>query len=125
MSETNPVETTCSDLPRHFRGPFSYEEHGQRIYDANGTLVLDVRAWGYLTGKGSLDLPERLAIAAQDQFGRFVVEKMNAENVGASDASACSSGYRRTCQYCRKDFSSPDRFAIVCPTCKNAEVSDD
>ena len=86
MSETNPVEPTCSDLPRHFRRPFAYNPDLQRIYDANGTMVLDVRAWGYLTGKGALDLPERLASKYQYQFGRFVVKSMN-EKVTGNDPS--------------------------------------
>lgn len=76
---------TCS-LPSHFRGPFKYHPSAGCIFDGNGTHVLDVRGWGYLTGRGEggLRILEGPAAIIQDQFGDWVAAALTAacaENV--------------------------------------------
>lgn len=43
----------------------------------NGKPVLMIRGWGYLTGSGSLHLPQEEAIRIQDEFGDYIVEQLN------------------------------------------------
>ncbi len=59
--------------------PFSYETFGTQILDANGTRMLDVRSWGYLTGGGgaALSLPLEEAAAIQDAMAARVVAILN------------------------------------------------
>lgn len=59
--------------------PFKYEPGGQYIADAKGNMVLDVRGWGQLTGKGSeaLGMNEDAAAKLQDELGERVTVLMN------------------------------------------------
>jgi|PlaIllAssembly_1097288.scaffolds.fasta_scaffold81561_2 hypothetical protein len=57
--------------------PFRYDDEGQMIYDAKNERVLDMRGWGFLTGKGSLGWMEARAARKQDEIGRRVVTLMN------------------------------------------------
>ena len=69
----------CPTARYYWKAPFRYDEEGQTIWDANNQRVLDVRGWGYLTGKGSgaLGLDEASAIKIQDDFGEGVVKALN------------------------------------------------
>ena len=53
-----------------------------KVHDDNGALVLDLRGWGYLTGKGhaALGLDEQTAMDAQDRFGDEIVTLLNKLN---------------------------------------------
>ena len=50
--------------------PFRYDSHGQKVFDSNNNLVLDVRAWGLLQyEEDGEDL--------QDSFGEYVAKSLN------------------------------------------------
>lgn len=61
----------------YFAPPFRYEPEGQKIFDSAGTLVVDVRAWGHLTGQGAHALPHDKAAEIQDQTGEHLAKLMN------------------------------------------------
>ena len=65
-----------------WKAPFKYNSAGQWIEDTNGERMLDMRGWGFLTGKGSaaLGLDETEAARLQDEAGRKVAELMNADS---------------------------------------------
>ena len=62
-----------------YKKPFRYEPEGQVVFDSTDQLVLDVRGWGRLTGRGhgALGLPEKEAMELQDAFGRHVANLLN------------------------------------------------
>lgn len=64
--------------------PFSYDPEGTRIIDSRDHLVLDVRGWGFLTGKGSeaLAMNEEGACVIQDNIGEHVTKLLNLTSVG-------------------------------------------
>lgn len=64
---------------RHWKAPFRYDAEGQMIWDANNERALDVRGWGYLTGKGGLNLAAPAAEEIIDDFGQSVVRILNAQ----------------------------------------------
>ena len=68
-----------SDIYEPFVRPFTYDEDGIFILDANGNKVIDIRGWGYLTGKGSgaLGWGDEKAIEVQDAIGKRIVTLMN------------------------------------------------
>lgn len=52
-------------------------------YDSDSGLItmnddplMLIRGWGYLTGIGSLNLPEEEAVAIQDDLANYIVEKL-------------------------------------------------
>ena len=49
-----------------------------KVYDQKGRMVLDVRSWGYLTGKGALGLSDEEATDIQDKWGDEIVTALNA-----------------------------------------------
>lgn len=70
---------------RKLHGPFKTDRYGSKIYgtsdkDGGETIVLDIRGWGYLTGRGhgalAMDLDE--AAAEQIRFAEFVAAALNA-----------------------------------------------
>lgn len=69
-----------------WKPPFVYNRDGQWIEDSKGNRVLDLRGWGFLTGKGSLGLDENIAAGIQDALGVHVAGLLSA------DASVASSG---------------------------------
>ncbi len=71
---TNMFETA----KRAFTAPFHYCPEGQKIFDARGEQVIDVRGWGRLHGLGALALPIREAENIQDQFGADVAALLTA-----------------------------------------------
>lgn len=50
--------------------PFRYDNYGQKIFDSDNNLVLDVRAWGLLQYKQDGEM-------LQDDFGNKVAEGIN------------------------------------------------
>lgn len=66
-------------LKEVFRAPFTYDEHGTCIWDAATNKVLDIRGWGYLTGKGAaaLGLSDVEATRLQDEIGKTVARLLN------------------------------------------------
>lgn len=74
---------------RYWKAPFRYDAEGQIITDANGERALDVRGWGYLTGRGAEGIDVVTAIRIQDDFGASVVRILNASwpNVPAQPRS--------------------------------------
>lgn len=70
-------------LPPFCSGPFTVNRATNWIegVDAFGgpCHMLDVRGWGYLTGRGTaLRLPDEVAIKAQRETAQWVVDAMNA-----------------------------------------------
>lgn len=59
--------------------PFRYHEGGQWIEDSKGQRLLDLRGWGFLTGKNALAMEENAAAQLQDKVGRHVTELLNAD----------------------------------------------
>lgn len=65
------------------RTPWTIDEDGLAIYDADENKVLDIRGYGRLTGNGSggLGLAHEDAAKAQAQLAQHVVELINASAV--------------------------------------------
>ena len=64
-------------------GPFRYDEYGAMVW-ADGApkdpvRIIDIRAWGYLTGKGhaALGLTNAEAVAIQNDIGNTLVALLN------------------------------------------------
>ena len=89
---------------RHWKAPFRLDPEGLTIWDANHERVLDVRGWGYLTGKGSLGLPDTEAEKIMEDLGQSVVRILNAQwpNIEVSHACLASPSL------------SPDIVALTC-----------
>ena len=64
-----------------WKPPFRYNMDGQWIEDSKGQRMLDMRGWGYLTGKGSesLGMDEDAAAKIQDNIGKRTAELLNAD----------------------------------------------
>lgn len=62
---------------KYWKLPFRYDAEGQFILDADGNIFLNVRGWGFLTGKGSHGLPEDKAIEIQDETGEQIAKLIN------------------------------------------------
>jgi len=73
--------STCY-LPSEFDGKFYGVGSMGKIFirtKCGDTNVLDVRAWGYLTGRGGgLAMSNDSACEAQDKFEAWVIEALNA-----------------------------------------------
>lgn len=65
------------NLYHPFIPPFKYDRDTSKIFDSNNNLILDIRGWGYLTGRGALALSEEEAIKIQDRIGAEIVRAMN------------------------------------------------
>jgi hypothetical protein len=69
---------------RKLHGPYKTDAFGNKIYgtsDKGGDCtVLDIRGWGYLTGRGhgALGMDDRPALTEQQKFAEFVVNALNA-----------------------------------------------
>jgi len=61
------LKTNVFDI---LQAPFKYDSYGQKVFDKNNNLVLDVRAWGLLQY-------EENGEELQDSFGEKVVEGLN------------------------------------------------
>lgn len=61
--------------------PFRYESMGAQVWDAQNRLVLDIRGWGYLTGRGAgaLGMSDGEAIRVQDDFGERIASLLTRE----------------------------------------------
>ena len=63
-------------LPTPYKGPFKYNKTATMIFGAAAcgeSHVLDVRGWGYLASKMTVEKAE----AIQDEFGELVVKLLN------------------------------------------------
>lgn len=68
------VLNNSSDLPGKYKSEYKYD--CCEIYK-DGRKVMRVRGWGYLTGISALNLPTKEAIKIQDEFGEYIVNKLN------------------------------------------------
>jgi hypothetical protein len=75
---TSFLSTSCY---APWQPPFRYNMDGQWIEDSKGHRMLDMRGWGYLTGKGSeaLGMDVDAAAKIQDNIGKRTVELLNAD----------------------------------------------
>lgn len=74
-----------SILPPQFKGPFYGSKMGKIFCRTRcgDTTVLDVRGWGFLTGKGGgLAMGEDDAVKVQEAFEEWVVDALNAFEQG-------------------------------------------
>lgn len=64
--------------------PFTYDPQGTFIADSRGRQILDIRGWGFLTGKGheALGLHPAKATVIQDEIGEYVTKLLNLTSVG-------------------------------------------
>ena len=64
---------------KYGKPPFKYDDQGGFITDVADNRVLDLRGWGYLTGKGAgaLSLSDIEAAELMDGFGHWVVQRLN------------------------------------------------
>lgn len=62
-----------------FKPPFHYDSDGGRICDSNNELMVDLRGWGYLTGKGTggLGMDNESAASIQDRIGIHITNLLN------------------------------------------------
>jgi len=62
-----------------FTQTFVYEDSYIYYKDDNGDLcpVISIRGWGHLISPGGLNLSTEDAIKIQDDFGNYIVEKLN------------------------------------------------
>lgn len=70
-----------------WKPPFHYDSNGTFVLDAKDRLIVDVRGWGFLTGKGgirsgsSCGLNETTAVAIQNALGEHVAQLLNTSSV--------------------------------------------
>jgi hypothetical protein len=85
MADLDKLEELAKAATAHLAGhDLTASEHGRMIFGQSkkggGAHVLDIRGWGYLTGKGggALGLCEEQAIEAQKAIEAYVVAAWNA-----------------------------------------------
>ena len=71
----NIVAKLNGDTTIKFDSKFTLHNNIRVFY--NGELMFMIRGWGYLTGIGTLNLPEDEAAKIQDDFAKFVIETLN------------------------------------------------
>jgi len=62
------------EVLKKFKQPLRYDKEDQRVLDADNRLVVDVRAWGYLS---STIKNQQLAMQIQDELGEMVAKAFN------------------------------------------------
>ena len=65
-----------------FKPPFKYDVDGLCILDSADNMIVDMRGWGFLTGKGAMAYDSDKAAAIQDSIGRRIAQIMT-EDAGA------------------------------------------
>lgn len=112
MTETpmTPERPKLPPLAPFCAGPFSHMKGSSWVcgVDAFGGQchLLDVRGWGYLTGRGTaLALPDDVAMRAQKETAEWVVEALNAAWNRRADlstqAAAIESAFKDGCTYAK------------------------
>lgn len=73
------MKADITQARRYFKAPFRYDSDASCIFEAGGNMMVDVRAWGYLTGRGSgaHGLSDEEAIKIQDAIGHHLVGLLN------------------------------------------------
>lgn len=66
---------TINGTPHKFDHKFYYNNYGEILYDGN--QIITIRGWGYLTGVGGLNLSDEEACKIQDEFGKYIIDKLN------------------------------------------------
>ena len=63
----------------HFKHTFIYDDSYIYWIDEEGKRnpVISIRGWGHLISPGGLNLDSEAAIKIQDDFGKFIVQKLN------------------------------------------------
>lgn len=81
MGSDEVAEETVSKLADILNGKVKpnkvndYEYVNGEIW-CNGILMFIVRGWGHLTGSAGLNLSDTEASKVQDEFGRWIIEKL-------------------------------------------------
>lgn len=78
--------------------PFHYDDMGSYIVDSKERRVVDIRGWGFLTGKGSeaLGMEETKAADIQDRFGTLIAVLLNVSSGPKETESDADSGLSQT-----------------------------
>lgn len=73
------LDVINSKQKSQFAETFVYEDSYIYYKDDNEDLhpVISIRGWGYLTSPGGLNLSSDDAAKIQDDFGKYIVEKLN------------------------------------------------
>lgn len=68
---------------KQFQFKYKFYRNGINIYSEHpvfkGSPVLCIRGWGYLIGIGGLHLSQEEAARIQDEFGDYIVERLNSK----------------------------------------------
>ena len=75
------MSNTPKNAYEPWKPPFRYNPDTQWIEDSNGQRLLEIRGWGYLTGRGhgGLGMDGDKAASIQDAIGQRVAELMNVD----------------------------------------------
>ena len=60
-----------------FKPPFKYDPDDQCIFDSAGNMIVDMRGWGFLTGKGAMAYDSEKAMKIQDKIGERITHIIN------------------------------------------------
>ena len=71
------TNTICSILNGKGGSIKTVERLSSIVFSVNGAKIV-VRGWGYLTGVGGLNLPEKEAMKIQDEFAEWLSDKLKA-----------------------------------------------
>ena len=66
----------CINGVKPFDMPLNFGVYNSIDFCYNGKYVFCVRGWGHLTGTGALHLPEKEAARIQDEFVRYILDKL-------------------------------------------------
>lgn len=58
-----------------YKFPLKYDDYGQKIFDQDNVLVVEVRGWGHIQYLGKN--PEQL----QDEIGQFICDAINEKGI--------------------------------------------
>lgn len=105
------------EVVKKFKQPLRYDKEDQRIFDADNRLVVDVRAWGYLS---STIQNQQLAMQIQDALGEMIAKAFNHCYSEVNFHKHVVSGKTEVCPDCRtKNLHHMGYGAWCCAFCGN------
>lgn len=66
-----------------WKPPFYYDDQGSMICDSEDHMIIDIRGWGFLTGRGyaARGLRDEVAEGIQNRLGDFLTKLLNEHSV--------------------------------------------
>lgn len=55
---------------------YQLSKEGTILFDSNKNPIIEIRGWGYLTGVGGLNLPEKEADKVQEETTNFIFNRL-------------------------------------------------